>query len=188
MTTTRVIFALFLMVLLIILGLFGLVRPKPATISPPPKTIYEHIVVSVPGPHNLSYLPIDLIPVIGADKTEAVHLQILHTGGGAVAMNNMIKHDADFAVAGVPAAMSLRSNGGDVVVIAPVDDAPLFVLMVRKDLQDQVKRIADLKGKVIGVNTSTKASKTTSSPTQNSTPSKMAGNTCIFWNKWCPVH
>jgi NitT/TauT family transport system substrate-binding protein len=122
----------------------------------------QRIVVSAPGPRNISYLPIDLIPAIGADRQEGVSLRILHTGGGAVALNNMITRNADFAVAGVPAAMSLKAGGGDVVVIAPVDDAPLFVLMVRTGLKDQVKRIADLKGKVIGVNTSTKSSKTTS--------------------------
>lgn len=122
----------------------------------------QRIVVSAPGPHNISYLPIDLIPAIGADKEEGVTLKILHTGGGAVALNNMLTRNADFAVAGVPAAMSLRANGGDVVVVAAVDDAPLFVLMVRAGLKGKVKRIADLKGKVIGVNTSTKSAKTTS--------------------------
>ena len=122
----------------------------------------QTIVVSTPGPHNISYLPIDLIPVIGADKIENVRLRIIHTGGGSVAMKNMTQRNADFAVAGVPAAMSLRAHGSDVVVIAPVDDAPLFVLMVRADLKDSIKRIADLKGKVIGVNTSTQSSKTTS--------------------------
>jgi len=44
--------------------------------------------------------------------------------------------------------MSLRVNGGDVVGIAAVDDAPLFVLMVRSALKGKVKTIADLKGKV----------------------------------------
>jgi NitT/TauT family transport system substrate-binding protein len=122
----------------------------------------RHLVVSAPGPRNLSYLPVDLIPMIGADRAEGVELHILHTGGGAVALNNLTTRNADFAIAGVPAAMSLKANNGDVVVIAPVDDAPLFVLMVRSGLKGQVKRIADLKGKVIGVNTSTKASKTTS--------------------------
>jgi len=122
----------------------------------------NHIVVSAPGPHNISYLPVDLIPKIGADKEEGVSISILHTGGGAVAMNNLVTRNADFSIAGVPAAMSLRANGGDVVVIAPVDDAPLFVLMVRSALKDEVKKISDLEGRVIGVNTSTKASKTTS--------------------------
>ncbi|MEI7606622.1 MAG: ABC transporter substrate-binding protein [Rhodospirillaceae bacterium] len=120
------------------------------------------IVISAPGPHNLSYLPVDLIPKIGADRDEGARLTILHTGGGAVALNNLTTRNADFAATGVPAAMSLRAGGGDVVVIAPVDDAPLFVLMVRADLAGSVKRIADLRGKVIGVNTSTRASKTTS--------------------------
>ena len=122
----------------------------------------EKIVVSAPGPRNISYLPVDLIPAIGADQEEGVSLMLLHTGGGAVALNNLVTRNADFAVAGFPAAMSLRANGGDVIGIAPVDDAPLFVLMVRSGLKGKVKRIADLKGKVIGVNTSTRSSKTTS--------------------------
>jgi len=122
----------------------------------------EKIVISAPGPRNISYLPVDLIPAIGADSDEGIALQILHTGGGAVALNNLVSRNADFAVAGFPAAMSLRANGGDVVGIAAVDDAPLFVLMVRSGLKGKVKRIADLKGKIIGVNTSTRNSKTTS--------------------------
>lgn len=122
----------------------------------------ERIVVSVPGPRNISYLPIDLIPKIGADGDFGARIELLHTGGGAVALNNLVTRNADFAVAGFPAVMSLRANGGDVVGVAAVDDAPLFVLMVRSGLKGQVKHIADLKGRVIGVNTSTRNSKTTS--------------------------
>lgn len=120
------------------------------------------IVVSVPGPRNLSYLPIDLIPKLGADRAEGVALRILHTGGGAVAMQHLMSRNSDFSVAGLPAAMSLRANGGKVVAIAAVDDLPSFVLMVRSGLKGEVKRIADLKGRVIGVNTSSISSKTTS--------------------------
>ena len=122
----------------------------------------EKIVISAPGPRNISYLPVDLIPAIGADREEGVALEILHTGGGAVALHNLVTRNADFAVAGFPAAMSLSANGGDVVGVAAVDDVPLFVLMVRVGLKGQVKRISDLRGKVIGVNTSTRNSKTTS--------------------------
>lgn len=122
----------------------------------------ERITISVPGPRNISYLPIDLIAKLGADRAEGVELQLLHTGGGAVALNHLMTRNADFAVAGLPAAMSLRANGGDVVAIAAVNDAPLFVLMVRAGLRNEVKRIADLQGRVIGVNTSTRHSKTTS--------------------------
>jgi len=130
----------------------------PAQADPAPLKI----VVSVPGPRNISYLPIDLIPKIGADKAEGAEVQLLHTGGGGVALSNLMNRNADFAVAGMPAAMSMRANGGKVTVIAAVDDAPLFIFMVRADLKGKVKRIADLKGKVIGVNTSSLSSKTTS--------------------------
>lgn len=127
-----------------------------------PAAALETITLSAPGPRNLSYLPIDLIARIGADRAEGVSLQLQHTGGGAVALNNLVTRNADFAVAGMPAAMSLRANGGDVVAVGAVNDAPLFVLMVRAGLKGKVKRIADLKGKIIGVNTSTRSSKTTS--------------------------
>ena len=120
------------------------------------------LVVSYPGPLNISYLPLDLAPKIGADRAEGARLQALHTGGGGVALANLMNRNADFAVAGLPAAMSLRANGGRVVVVAPVNDAPLFILMVRADLNNQVRRVADLKGRVVGVNTSSLTSKTTS--------------------------
>jgi len=120
------------------------------------------VVLSAPGPHNLSYLPVDLIPRIGADAAEGLRLQILHTGGGGVALKNLANRNADFVVAGEPAQMSAKLNGADVVTIAAVNDAPLFVLMVRADLKGKVKRVADLRGHVLGVNTSTQSSKTTS--------------------------
>jgi NitT/TauT family transport system substrate-binding protein len=120
------------------------------------------LVISYPGPRNISYLPLDLAPRIGADKAEGAALVSLTTGGGAVALGNLLNRNADFAIAGLPAAMSQRVSGGKVVAVAPVDDAPLFILMARSDLKGKIKRIADLKGRVIGVNTSSLTSKTTS--------------------------
>lgn len=120
------------------------------------------IVVSVPGPHNLSYLPLDLVSKIGADREAGVKLQLLHVGGGSVALGNLLNHNADFAVAGLPAILSLRANGGKAVGIAAVNDMTLFVFMVRSQLRGQVKRFADLKGRIVGVSTSSLSSKTTS--------------------------
>ncbi|MDP2792821.1 MAG: ABC transporter substrate-binding protein [Sulfurisoma sp.] len=120
------------------------------------------VVLSAPGPRNLSYLPVDLIPKIGADTAEGLRLQILHVGGGGVALANLANRNADFIVAGEPAQMSAKLNGADVVTIAAVNDAPLFVLMVRADLRNKVKRVADLRGRSLGVNSSTKGAKTTS--------------------------
>lgn len=148
-TREVVLYCLFLTVL-------GIVPPASA------ENRLEKIVVSVPGPRNISYLPIELIGKIGADRAEGTKVQLLQVGGGAVALQELMSRNSDFAVAGFPAAMSLRANGGDVVGVAPVNDLPLFILMVRAGLRGQVKQVADLRGRVIGVNTSSLSSKTTS--------------------------
>lgn len=124
--------------------------------------VRTELSVSVPGPLNLTYLPIDLITKIGADVAEGARVEVRHFGGGGVALKEMTSRNVDFAVAGMPAAMSLRANGGDVVVVAAVSADPLFVFMVRADLRGEIKRVADLRGKRIGVNTSSLTSKTTS--------------------------
>lgn len=120
------------------------------------------ILLSAPGPRNISYLPVDLITKIGADREEGFQMQVASTGGGAVALTNLMNRNAEFAVAGLPAAMSLNAKGERTVAIAAVDDRPLFVFMVRRELQGTVQGFADLKGKIIGVNTSSLTSKTTS--------------------------
>lgn len=120
------------------------------------------IYVAVPGPNNISYLPIELIPKIGADQAEGIKLKLIHTGGGSVALSQLLNYNAEFAVAGLPAQMSLKSNNQQVVTVAAVNDKPSFVLMVRQELVGHIKAIADLDGHVIGVNSSSLISKTTS--------------------------
>lgn len=120
------------------------------------------MVVSVPGPRNLTYLPVDLIPLLGSDLAEGAKVRVRHFGGGGVALQELVSRNTDFAVAGLPAVMSLRANGGPVVTVAAVSGEPLFILMVRGELREVVKSPADLRGRVVGVNTSSLSSKTTS--------------------------
>lgn len=142
--------------ILVLIALFSMHLPAMAADGP------VLLTVSVPGPRNLSYLPIDLIPKIGADRAEGAAVEIRHTGGGGLALQNLVRRNSDFAVAGAPAMLSQNVKGEDVAILAAVNDLPLFVLMVRAELRGQVKRIADLKGHVIGVNASSMSSKTTS--------------------------
>lgn len=129
-----------------------------------PARAAEPMLISVvfPGPRNISYLPIDLIPLIGADAAEGAKVTVRHVGGGGVALQEVMSRNADFAVAGLPAAMSLRLRDPGVVVVAAVNDQPLFVLMVSSRLKGIVKTPADLKGRPVGVNTGSLGSKTTS--------------------------
>ncbi|MBF0158857.1 MAG: ABC transporter substrate-binding protein [Magnetococcales bacterium] len=142
----------------IIIALLALFSAAPLSAS---ETLTQ-VTVAVPGPANISYLPIDLIPKIGADRAESIVVQLHHTGGGGMALQRMAQHQCDFAVVGLPAQMSMKSGGGDVVTLASVNDLPLFVLMVRQQLAQQVQSISDLHGRVVGVNSSSLSSKTTS--------------------------
>lgn len=120
------------------------------------------VVVATAGPGNLSHLPVDLIKKVGADRAEGVNLTVRYFPGGPLAYKDMLAKNADFAVAGAPALAALRLKGEPVVSIATVNRVPTFTLMVRADLKDRVKSIADLRARVIGVNTSSTASKSTS--------------------------
>lgn len=117
-------------------------------------------VVSVVGPRNLSYLPMDLIPLIDADVVEGLEVQLKHVEGGGLAIKELISRNSDFTVVGFPAIMSLKTHGGELVGVAAVSALPQFALMVRMALRDQVKRISDLKGRIIGVHTSAVNAKT----------------------------
>jgi NitT/TauT family transport system substrate-binding protein len=120
------------------------------------------ITLATAGPGNLSHLPVDLIKKIGADEAEGVALTVRYFGGGPLAFKDLLEKNADFAVAGAPALAGLKVKGEAVVSVATVNRVPTFVLMVRDDLKGKVRRIADLKGRVIGVNTSSMKAKSTS--------------------------
>jgi len=122
----------------------------------------ETIVVSAPGPLSFGYLPIDLIPKIGLDRQNGVRVRVVYTGSSPVSLDQLLNQNVEFAAAGAPAAMSLRSNGGDVVLIAAIGKVATFSLMVRSGLQDKIKSVADLKGRSIGVHSGTPQSKSVS--------------------------
>lgn len=120
------------------------------------------ITVSVPGPGAASYLPVELMSKIGADRAEGAELRVRFAPGGGVAVEELLSNNADFAVVGLPAAMSARLKDKRVIALAAVNDLPLYVLLVRQGLQGKVRTVADLKGHVVGVHSNSLSSKTNS--------------------------
>ncbi|MBS1157738.1 MAG: transporter substrate-binding protein [Proteobacteria bacterium] len=121
-----------------------------------------HIAVSVPGPGAASYLPVELIAKIGADKAEGAELRVVFSPGGGNALADMLSNNVDFAVTGMPAAMSVHLKDSRVIALAAVNDLPLYVLLVRQGLKGKVNKIADLKGRTIGLHSNSTSVKTTS--------------------------
>ncbi len=122
----------------------------------------QQISVSVPGPGAASYLPVSLIPKIGADRAEGAQVRVQYVSGGGVAIQEMLSNNSEFVVLGLPAAMSARLRDSRIVALAAVNDLPLYVLLVRSGLQGKVKSVADLKGRVIGVHSNSITTKTNS--------------------------
>jgi NitT/TauT family transport system substrate-binding protein len=120
------------------------------------------ISISVPGPGAAAYLPVELIEKIGADKAEGAELHISFSPSGGTSLSEVMTNNADFAVVGMPAAMSVRLKDPRVVALAAIDDLPLYVLLVRQGLKGKVSKISDLKGKTIGLHADSATVKTTS--------------------------
>ena len=120
------------------------------------------ITVAVPGPGAGAYLPIELINRLGADRAEGAEVKINYVAGGGIALEQMLTSNADFAVVGLPAAMSARLKDPRVVALMPVNDLPLYVLMVREGLRGKVRQVSDLKGRTIGVHSNSLTTKTNS--------------------------
>lgn len=141
-------------ILLLLLLLFG---SSMAAASP-----QETVLVSIPGPGTLTFLPLTLAGKIGADREEGIRLELQYTGGGPISLDHLARGVVDFAAAGAPAAMTMRAKGEKLVMIAPINDDTLFMMVIRADLENSLRSIADLNGRAIGVTTGTRQSKTAS--------------------------
>lgn len=111
----------------------------------------ERVVISVPGPGNLLFLPITLASRLGLDKEAGLELDIRYVSGGPLAYRAMIERNSDFSAGGLPALALQKINGNPVVCIAPLTRVPAYTLLVRSGLKGRVKQIADLSGKVVGI-------------------------------------
>lgn len=109
------------------------------------------VAIAVPGPGNLLFLPIELTQKIGADRAEGIELDIRYVSGGPVAFRDMADRNTDFAAGGLAALALQRLNGHPVVCVAPTTRVPAYTLLVRHDLRTQVRKVADLAGRVVGV-------------------------------------
>lgn len=120
------------------------------------------ITIVVPGPGAASYLPIELIPKIGADREEGAEVKVSFASGGVTAMDELLGRNADFAVLALPTAMFTRLRDPRPVAVAAVNDLPLYVLLARQGLKGQVRSVADLRGRTVAVHGNSLNAKTNS--------------------------
>jgi NitT/TauT family transport system substrate-binding protein len=120
------------------------------------------ITLASPGPGSYSYFPIDLVKKIGADLAEGVDLEIRYQSGGPLAAKELVNGNCDFAALGMSALATFHADGKDVRSIVTVSRSPTYVLSVRSELRNNVRKVADLKSRVVGVHSGGRNSKSTS--------------------------
>jgi NitT/TauT family transport system substrate-binding protein len=108
------------------------------------------VTIAVPGPGNVLFLPITLATKIGADQAEGLELDIRYVSGGPIAFKQMQDRNVDFSAGGLAALALQRVSGNPFVCIAPMTRVPAYTLLVRNGLKGKIRKISDLKGKVIG--------------------------------------
>lgn len=118
-------------------------------------------VLATPGPASAVSLIPELAVKIGADRAEGVALRLKFVSGGGVAIRELSNGNADFGVFGLPAAMNENLAGPRLVALAAVEDRVLLSVMVRSDLRDTVRRVEDLRGRVLGIHSNSLATSTT---------------------------
>ncbi|MCX7901624.1 MAG: ABC transporter substrate-binding protein [Burkholderiaceae bacterium] len=118
--------------------------------------------LSLPGPGALNYLPVEMIGRIGADRAEGLRLTLRFFSGGPLAVRDLLEGRSEFAVLGAPALADFAVAGAPVVSVAAISRLPAFVLMVSTRLKGSVREVADLRGRVIGINSSVLGARSTS--------------------------
>jgi NitT/TauT family transport system substrate-binding protein len=111
----------------------------------------ETVVLAVPGPGTLSYLPVYLAKAISADRAEGLELKLRYVPGGPVALRDLNDKNCDFISIGLAAIAAGRADNVPVVAIGQLSQSAMYVLLLRSGLKNQVRDIAQLKGRRIGV-------------------------------------
>ncbi len=119
-------------------------------------------VVVLPGPGSSVSLPFELALKLGLDRQLGLPLRLKFEGGGGILIQELQGGNAEFAAFGLPAAMEANAAGrAQLVALAAVHGLPVYTLLVRSDLRGSVRRIADLRGRVIGLHNNSLQNRTT---------------------------
>lgn len=119
------------------------------------------IRINIPGPHSLPFLPIELIPILGIDRSMGAQLIIRYFPSGVRALEDMLAGNAHFSAQGFTVLHAFQVKGKKVQALAPLSgQVPPYGIVVASELRKQIRSVIDLKGRSIGVSVGNVTSKT----------------------------
>jgi NitT/TauT family transport system substrate-binding protein len=123
-----------------------------AAALPPAARAAEKVTVGVGGVALMVYLPTALAKAKGFFEEEGLDVEILDIkGGGAQAASALIGGSVDFSANAIDHAIKAKVQKKDLVAVHSHVRLAMMALVVASKHKDEIKSIADLKGRPVGV-------------------------------------
>ncbi len=126
----------------------GLALAVPAAMAAPEKT---HVAIGVGGKPLLYYLPLTIAEKKGFFQEEGLEVEISDFAGGAKSLQAMMGGSTDVTTGAYEHTILMQAKGQEIRALLELGRFPGIVLVVRKSLAGEIKSVADLKGRKIGV-------------------------------------
>lgn len=128
--------------------------PAAATATPAPTKAPAALVkvpVAVGSAASLVYLPYDVAKSLKYFEDEGLDVDLQYMSGGTQAATALLSGSVMFSGNSLDHAIKAQPQGKVLKMISSFTRYPGIAVMVRSDLKDQIKTMADFKGKKIGV-------------------------------------
>ncbi|GHD05415.1 ABC transporter substrate-binding protein [Tianweitania populi] len=109
------------------------------------------VTLGVGGKPLLYYLPLTIAEKKGFFEQQGLNVSINDFAGGSKSLQALVGGSVDVVTGAYEHTIRMQHKGQDVVGICALGRFPGIVIAVRKDLAGEVKTIADLKGRTVGV-------------------------------------
>jgi NitT/TauT family transport system substrate-binding protein len=123
-----------------------------ATAAPPAARAAEKVTVGIGGVGLMVYLPTALAKSKGFFEEEGLDVEILDIkGGGSQAASALIGGSVDFSANAIDHAIKAKVQKKDLVAVHSHVRLAMMALVVANKHKGEIKSIADLKGRPVGV-------------------------------------
>ena len=123
-----------------------------AAAAPPAARAAEKVTVGIGGVGLMVYLPTALAKAKGFFEEEGLDVEILDIkGGGAQAASALIGGSVDFSANAIDHAVKAKVQKKDLVAVHSHVRLAMMALVVANKYKGEIKSIADLKGRPVGV-------------------------------------
>ncbi|PRH88026.1 ABC transporter substrate-binding protein [Labrys okinawensis] len=109
------------------------------------------LAIGVGGKPLLYYLPLTVAEQKGFFKEEGLNVTINDFAGGSKSLQALVGGSVDVVTGAYEHTIRMQNKGQDIIAVCDLGRFPGIVIAVRKSLAGEIKTIADLKGRKVGV-------------------------------------